>query len=406
MSPMIFWITAPLLALCIAGILYIGLTRASGDGLTGAESDMAVYRDQLDEIARDLERGVLGPEEAETARIEVSRRLLEADRRLSEGGGPRAGGQLLALLLIPSALFLGGGALYATIGAPGTRDAPIEARLAQIEAARANRPDQLEAEKLALPNLPKPEEVDPEFLTLMEQLRNALVERPNDVAGLQLLVRNEARLGNYTAAREAQERLLAARGNAVGLNDLAETIEVMTTAAGGYISPQAETHLNHLLTRDRDNPFGRYFLGLLQLQSGRPDLTFPIWRGLYAESPASAPWMPVLEAELPAIASAAGARFTLPEKSGPTAEDIAAASDMSAEDRQAMVENMVEGLAARLGSEGGPPEDWARLVGALNVLGQTERARAIYGEARQVWADNENAMAILKRAGVEAGFEE
>src|SRR2546423_5957120 len=41
-------------------------------------SDVAVYRDQLDEIARDRAAGLIGEFEAEAARIEVSRRLIAA----------------------------------------------------------------------------------------------------------------------------------------------------------------------------------------------------------------------------------------------------------------------------------------------------------------------------------------
>src|SRR5262245_50837142 len=43
-----------------------------------AGSDIAVYRDQLDEIARDRAGGLIGEAEAEAARVEVSRRLIAA----------------------------------------------------------------------------------------------------------------------------------------------------------------------------------------------------------------------------------------------------------------------------------------------------------------------------------------
>ena len=38
-------------------------------------SEIAVYRDQLDEIERDLAAGLIGQTEAEAARVEISRRL-------------------------------------------------------------------------------------------------------------------------------------------------------------------------------------------------------------------------------------------------------------------------------------------------------------------------------------------
>ena len=52
-----------------------------------AGSDIAVYRDQLDEIERDRNAGLIGDREAESARTEVSRRLIAAaaDHARQEG---------------------------------------------------------------------------------------------------------------------------------------------------------------------------------------------------------------------------------------------------------------------------------------------------------------------------------
>ncbi|MBK5958027.1 c-type cytochrome biogenesis protein CcmI, partial [Rhodoplanes elegans] len=52
------------------------LLRRTGPGRGG--DDAAVYRDQLDEIERDLSLGAIGAAEAEAARVEVSRRLIAA----------------------------------------------------------------------------------------------------------------------------------------------------------------------------------------------------------------------------------------------------------------------------------------------------------------------------------------
>ena len=41
-------------------------------------SDVEVYRDQLDELDRDLKAGTIGKNEAEAARVEIARRLLAA----------------------------------------------------------------------------------------------------------------------------------------------------------------------------------------------------------------------------------------------------------------------------------------------------------------------------------------
>ena len=68
-----------------------------------------------------------------------------------------------------------------------------------------------------------------------------------------------------------------------------------------------------------------------------------------------------------------------------------------------MIRGMVEGLALRLAEDGGPPEDWARLIGALGVLGETARARAIWDEARQAFADSPQALAAIRAAAERAG---
>ena len=60
--------------------------------------------------------------------------------------------------------------------------------------------------------------------------------------------------------------------------------------------------------------------------------------------------------------------------SGPSPEDIAAMQNLSEEDRQAAIENMVESLRARLEENPNNVEGWRRLLRARKVLGQTEAA--------------------------------
>ena len=54
------------------------LLRARSDVQSAAAFDLKVYRDQLNEVDRDLARGTLAADEADRLRTEVSRRLLEA----------------------------------------------------------------------------------------------------------------------------------------------------------------------------------------------------------------------------------------------------------------------------------------------------------------------------------------
>jgi len=239
----------------------------------------------------------------------------------------------------------------------------------------------------------------------MEQLRAAVAERPNDLQGHRLLAANEARLGRFGAAREAQQRVVELLGAEATAADWADLVDAMVLATGGYVSPEAERAATEALARDPSNGPARYYLGLGELQVGRTDRAFGLWADLLADSVPGDPWLPVIRSEIEGLAAAAGVPFSLETAPGPTEADMEAAADMSPEARAAMVENMVEGLAERLATEGGPPEDWARLVGALIVLGQTGRAEAIAVEARTVFSGDVEAVGMIERALGRAGGE-
>ena len=404
MESKMFWFLACLIVAGVAVVMVGASMRTRRSEIGGAASDVQVYRDQLNEVARDEARGVLAETEAEAVRLEISRRLLDADRRAQARDEHAPGNQRLAAGIIIATLFAGGIGIYLMQGAPGKPGLPMNSRLTELEAAAQNRPGQIEAETIAAPNLPRPEAVAEDFLELMDQLRAAVEERPSDIQGLTLLVRNEARLGNFAAARRAQEQLLVAKGDRVTTGDLAAMIEMMVFSAGGYVSPEAEEFVQRLLSRDPGNRTGRYFLGLLRVQVGRPDLAFPIWRDLLETSVADEPWVPVLRAGIVDVAVGAGVKYEPPVVRGPTAAEVQAADDMGTEDREAMIRGMVEGLAARLAQEGGGPEEWAQLVHSLMVLGEAQRARNIYAEAKEVFGDDEAAMAIIRDAGARSGL--
>lgn len=396
---MLFWLAPALIALAVALVLLRALNARRGEtGLTAGASDMAVYRDQLKEVDRDLARGTLTDAEAEAVRIEVSRRLLDADRRTARASDTSEGRVWPAAAVVVMALLAGSFLIYARVGAPGVADLPMTERLTDLDTAARARPSQAEAEARARPFLPPATEPDARFTELMDRLRTALRERPNDIRGLSLLAENEARLGNFTAAREAQEKLVAAYGDDVPLNERVALLDLMVFTAGGFVSPEAEAVLGGILKSHPGNGAAQYYAGLLFAQSGRPDRAFPVWRRLLETSPPDAPWLPVIRDEIAALAAAAGVTYMPPAVRGPDADDIAAADEMSADERQAMIRGMVDGLADRLATDGGPPEDWARLISALGVLGETARARAIADEALAVFADNAAALATIEAA--------
>lgn len=393
---MLFWIISGLLAAGIAGAII--LTMRAGRAGAG-ESDRAIYAAQMGEIERDAARGVITEAEAEELRTEIGRRLLRADAEEGASGAPVPGGAtLLGGLVVALGLVGGSFALYLWLGVPGYPDLRMPDRLALAEEIRAARPSQEEAEARA-PSLPLPG--NPETEALISDLRGVLAERQNDLEGFRFLVRGEATLGNYTAARVAMERVIVLEGANARAADFATLADLMVLAADGYVSPEAEAAALEALQREPGNGSALYYIGLSAIQTGRPDMGFRIWRDLLERSAADDPWVPPIRAQIGELAAMAGVNYTLPEMTslrGPTREDIEAAGELSAEERSEQIRGMVAGLADRLANEGGPVEEWVRLIRSLRVLGETDDATAIAAEARLVFAQDAEALSLIEAA--------
>ncbi|MCG7574467.1 c-type cytochrome biogenesis protein CcmI [Phaeobacter sp. CNT1-3] len=406
---MTFWIITAALALGVSLLMAIALLR----GRTGAEPpaayDLKVYRAQLAEVDKDMARGVINAEDGERTKAEISRRILSADAQLrtggETGGQPAMAGKVVA---VATTVFVVGGAfvLYNDLGAPHVPDLALKDRLAMADDIRRNRPSQEEVEARTTPTAPATE-ISEEYKQLMTQLRAAVVERPNDLQGLRLLTRNEAALGNFVAARKAQEQVVAVLGNDAQVEDLIDLADLMVLAAGGFVSPEAERVLGRILKADGQNPIARYYMGLMFAQVGRPDGAFRIWSTLLKEGPADAPWIAPIRGQIETAAQQAGIRYELPPLNaapGPDADQIRAAQDMSVEERNEMIRGMVAGLADRLATDGGTPEEWARLISAYGVLDEVGQAQAIYTEALQVFAASPEALRLIEAAAENAGL--
>src|SRR5579875_636250 len=89
---MLLWLVFALMtAAAVLAVLW-PLSRPAAAPRGG--NDLAVYRDQLDEIARDRAAGLIGEAEAEAAKIEVSRRLIAAADAADAAGLPSPGAAL------------------------------------------------------------------------------------------------------------------------------------------------------------------------------------------------------------------------------------------------------------------------------------------------------------------------
>src|SRR5207247_6935660 len=101
---------------------------------------------------------------------------------------------------------------------------------------------------------------------------------------------------------------------------------------------------------DAENVKARYYLGIAAEQDGRPAEAAAMWRAMLANAPADAPWAAFIRDEIARLAG------------GPGQDDVAAASELSTEQRTVMIRSMVERLAERLNRDGSDLEGWLRLV--------------------------------------------
>ena len=127
---MLLWVILAALTALVLAVLLRPLAASKREPAAQG-FDAAVYRDQLAEVESDRARGLIGEEEAEAARIEISRRLLAADGKARAAGGDKTGGSgaKAAMVGIALALPMLAVGVYLLYGAPRLPDQPLAARL-------------------------------------------------------------------------------------------------------------------------------------------------------------------------------------------------------------------------------------------------------------------------------------
>lgn len=383
-----FLFSTGLVALAVVLLIGWPLFRRARPAAPRAAHDAQVYRDQFAELERDLARGAISGEDAEAARIEVSRRLLAADARArreqTPGDAPRGWSRALGALTflgLPAAA----AALYWTLGAPGAPDMPLS----------VIRPSQVVAESRS-PAPPTPE-ISAERAREIDEL-SGKAEAGDRAALYQLAIARMA-VGLPREAWRDYRALIDSSDASPPAAIWSAMGEAMVIAVGGYVSPEAEEAFGQALARNPREPVALYYSGHAAEMFGDLEAAFDIWRALLVDSGADAPWRPVVEARLARLAPMLGRAASPP--SGPSEEDMRAAGEMSAEDRAEMISGMVSRLRERLEREGGSAEDWARLIRALSVVGDVEGARRALTEAETALAGDAAGLSLV-RAEAEA----
>lgn len=339
------WISAAALSVLVLALLLAPLVRRRPAAAPGrADYDISVYRDQLREVERDLERGVLAADQAEAARTEIQRRLLAADDDGTHEAPAEEGGNRLLMAAIAVLVPAGAVALYLAFGSPGTPDRPFDEHAATAAAGEA----------------------------VVARLADRLAKDPDDLEGWMLLGRSLMTLNRYDDAVGAFRQALQVGEH---LPTIAAAYGVaLVAAAGATVTAEARDVFLAVLQDEPDNPQARYYLGLERAQQGDDAGALKVWLDLRATSPADAPWRPTLERQIGAAAERAGIDPATLEPS-PEAAAAEPREALSDDERKEMIRTMVERLAVRLEASPDDREGWLRLERSYLVLGETDKAR-------------------------------
>jgi cytochrome c-type biogenesis protein CcmH len=374
----LIWLVALAMAAAVTAAVLMPLVRRQAAAPPRQEYDLAVYRDQLDEIERDQERGLIQPVEAEAARVEVQRRMLTAAGAEPHADAPTLSGRTLAIAIgaaVPVAAFV----LYVVLGSPDMPGQPFAARDAARNAAVADAEHG-------------------EMRALAARLADRLRERPDDLTGWMLLGRTYMTVGEYRQAATALERAVDISSRRTDV--VAAYAEAMVLAEDGRLTPETTGLFQDVAEADPTNVQARYYIGLGLAQQGKTRDALQAWVDLKALAPADAPWLAMVDEQIenvrrelkisadtvkpsaaalelakrqPPAAQTPAAGGTPPR--GPSAADVEAAGQMTDAERGKMIQAMVARLAERLKQNPDDLEGWQRLARAYEVLGETDKAK-------------------------------
>jgi cytochrome c-type biogenesis protein CcmH len=378
----IWFILAAMTAAAVLGLLWPMSRRAAvptGEaGGSGLATETAFYEDQIAEIGRDLERGLIAKEEAETAKAEAARRLLRASREaqreaedagLAEAARPaeprlrrRRAASAFALSTIPLVALIA----YGLYGSP---ELPAQTE-ADRQAARGGADELMKA---------------------VGQIEARLARDPNDARGWAVLAPVYMRTGRFDDAARAYGNVARLKGESADV--LADQAEALTAAGDGTVSPEAKALFEKAQAKDPNAPKPRFYLARAAEQAGDTGEAIRQLTELEAASPPNAPWLGVVRQTLARLKGEPP-----PPAAPPAAPSIPA-------EQQAAIRGMVDGLDARLKAGGGTPDEWLRLVRSRVVMGEHDQAADALARARTALAGDPQGLAQVEQGSRAVGLD-
>lgn len=374
---MMFWIMASIMTVAATTSLLVPLARRTKLQAGEKEFDAEVYHDQLREIDRDIESGLLTGEEAEYARAEVGRRLLKVSKATSSNKGassPLAGAARYVVIVFLPLMAVAG---YLAIGSPGMPSQPLAARI---------QPHSNDNADLA---------------NLVSQAETHLADNPEDGRGWDVLAPIYFRLGRMQDSEIAYRHAIRLLGSTAPRQaGLGQSLFAQTE---GIVTADVQAAFKAADDLEPGNPLSSYILALGMAQEGKLVEARTAFAELAGNSTPDAPWMPQVRLHLEALEEriGQGGKEAAP---GPDKQQVAAAAQMSEDERREMIGSMVAGLDERLKENPDDLEGWLRLIRSYMVLGEARQAGAALNRALGYFDAGSSGRQALMQAATEFGL--
>jgi len=361
----VFIASAALLTLLVLAWLLRPLLRpAPQAGVSSQRLNAAIYRDQLEALARDLARGVISAADHEATRDELQLRLLDDTEEQSPA--PQTGSAsfwtarrtaAVVALLLP----LGAVGTYWWLGAPAAID-PVAAQKA-------------DEDKVA---------------QMVEGLAARLKANPENPKGWAMLARSYKVMGRLQEAEQAYARIGQLLETDPDL--LADYADLQAVRAGGSLDGQPLVLINKALALNPLHPMSLMLAGTAAYRQNNFADAARHWEKLLSTLEPGSPDAEQMQSYIDDArakgglkASSAPGRPAAASAGKPQAADQAGAAPRPNSEQ---IVQMVEGLAARLKANPGDLEGWAKLARSYKVLGRLPESEEAYGKAGKLLDSN------------------
>jgi cytochrome c-type biogenesis protein CcmH len=356
---MTLWLILTIMTSIAAVWLLVPLMRAFERPRDAAAADIAVYQDQLQEVEREVRDGLIEAAQAETARIEIKRRILEAGRAQPAAEAGLSGRQRSVVAVSATAIVvLGSAILYAATGSPELAAMSRGQGLQQDRLASAPRgPAALPPQHPALEGFAdatagsdgEPQTGLPAVEEMTRRLAARLARNPDDTEGWRTLGWSYLNIGRFDEAAAAYAKAIERDPDNAEFRT--GRIEALVGAANGVVTSEARAAIGEVLKRFPNDARARYFAG----------------------------------------------------RDGDRAQAVRAADAAPSADRVAMIRGMVEGLASRLEHAPRDADGWIRLIRSRVVLGEGELATQALARGLAAFADDAAERGRIEAAAQEMG---